>query len=161
MTADDIIKKLDMFPIHEGGMCAENLRSREFTETPRGRRHAWTSIYYLLREGEHSCFHRLRSDELWAHHAGGCFTIYILEDGRLRTQKLGGKLEEGALPQALLPAGTVFAATVEGSYGLCGCISVPGFHDDDLELLDARAIGVADGGGIIDILCYGKNGGTV
>ncbi len=136
-------------------MCAENLRAANFIDTPHGKRHRWTSIYYMLQQGERSCFHRLRADELWAHHMGSAFTIYRIEGGMLHAHRLGNDLLSDELPQVLVPAGTVFAATVDGPWGLCGCVSSPSFHDDDLTLLTRSDLGEVQGDNtLIDFLCH-------
>jgi predicted cupin superfamily sugar epimerase len=155
MNPQEMIQKLNMFSIPEGGMCAENLRSADFVDTPHGKRRRWTSIYYMLRQGERSRFHRLKADELWTHHMGGAFTIYMVENGVLRAHRLGGNLLGGELPQVLIPAGTVFAATIDGPWGLCGCVSSPGFHNDDLTLLTRSDLGNVRGDSVlIDFLCH-------
>ena len=154
MIPNEIINKLNMFSIPEGGMASEILRSADFVETQRGVRHRWTSIYYLLCAGERSCFHRLQSDEIWAHHAGGAFTIYMIEDGKLFQRKLDSEIKKDGQLQVLIPAGTIFAACVESAWGLCGCVTVPGFHTEDIELLSKNDIGNIQGdSGLIDFLC--------
>jgi len=77
MRARDIINKLGMPKIPEGGMCAENCRAGTFLEGSQGKRMMGSTIYYLLEKGDFSCFHRLKSDEIWMFHMGALFTIHI------------------------------------------------------------------------------------
>ena len=78
------IEKLGLIPHPEGGYFRETYRAAEsiaadalparFGES----RSFSTAIYFLLRRGEISTFHRIRSDEFWFWHAGGALTILSL-----------------------------------------------------------------------------------
>lgn len=92
-TADYFIEKLDMIPHQEGGFFKEIEASDDYipvnaTEADtRKTRKLWTSIYFLLRDGEVSNFHRLKSDEMWYYHAGSSLTIYMITpEGELITR---------------------------------------------------------------------------
>ena len=121
----------------EGGWFREVFRSPERIERaglperfPTARSLA-TSILYLLATGERSCFHRLRADELWCHHAGGAMHLHLLERGAARTLVVGGDT-----PQASVPHGTWFAAepAPDAGFALVGCFVSPGFEYEDFEL---------------------------
>ena len=76
-----------------------------------------TAIYYLLRAGERSALHRIKSDEVWHHYAGDDVTLWLLETpGAAREIRLGG----GGEPQAVVPAGAWYGARVVegGAYAL-------------------------------------------
>ena len=63
----------------------------------------YSSIYFLLRTGEVSNFHRLTADELWYYHAGEALTIYMItKEGKLITKQLGLDIEKGEEPQILV-----------------------------------------------------------
>ena len=96
-----------------------------------------TSILYLLAAGERSCFHRLRADELWCHHAGGAMHLHLLGPGGARTLVVGG-----ATPQAIVPHDTWFAAEPEpgAAFALVGCFVSPGFEYEDFELAGRDAL---------------------
>ena len=101
-TADYFIQKLDMIPHQEGGFYKEIEASNQNTQLNEdGRetqeiRKLWTSIYFLLRDGEVSNFHRLKSDEMWYYHAGSSLTIYMINpNGELITKELGLDVEKG------------------------------------------------------------------
>lgn len=131
VDADSWIRRLDLQPHPEGGHYRESYRSAERT----GSRNVSTAIYYLLREGECSRFHRLRSDELWHHYDGAPLTIHCLVPDRgYRALALGsGETER---PQRIVPAGWWFGATCEepGGFTLAGCTVAPGFEFADFEL---------------------------
>ena len=82
-TADYFIEKLNMISHPEGGYYKETFVSKEkisdteVTNSFNGVRKLWSSIYFLLREGEVSNFHRLKSDEMWYYQGGSPLTIYI------------------------------------------------------------------------------------
>ena len=127
----------------EGGWFREAFRSPERIDRtglparfPTARSLA-TSILYLLAAGECSCFHRLRADELWCHHAGGAMHLHLLERGAARTLVVGGDT-----PQASVPHGTWFAAEPApgAAWALVGCFVSPGFEYEDFELADRELL---------------------
>lgn len=143
-TADYFIQKLDMTPHPEGGFFKENEASSDHTlvtndETGTSKsRKLWTSIYFLLRDGEVSNFHRLDSDEMWYYHAGSSLTIYVITpEGELLTRELGLDMEKGEQPQVLVPKGSIFGSAMnKEGYALVGCMVSPGFVFEDFELFD-------------------------
>lgn len=58
-TAEYYIEKLEMLPHVEGGYFKESFLSESLYNTDKK---LWSSIYFLLRTGEVSHFHRLKSD---------------------------------------------------------------------------------------------------
>jgi predicted cupin superfamily sugar epimerase len=141
--AEQRIRALSLVAHPEGGWFRETFRSSERLPAsalpPRfgGERSLSTSILYLLAAGEHSCFHRLRADELWWHHGGGAMHLHLLERGGVRRLVVGG-----ATPQACVPHGTWFAAEPEpgAAFALVGCGVAPGFEYEDLELARRQAL---------------------
>lgn len=138
-NAELYIKELALIPHPEGGFYREIYRSPDvFTpEYLNTERSYMTSIYFLLRSGEFSSFHRLRSDELWYYHLGSPVSIYILdEESNLHQHTLGKNLSKGEELQVVFRKGTWFATTPaeENSFSLFGCAVSPGFHFDDFEL---------------------------
>lgn len=141
-TADYFIKNLDMTPHPEGGFykeiyaSEENITSNDLKVDFEGSRILWTSIYFLLRDGEVSNFHRLKSDEMWYYHSGSPLTIYMISpEGELITEQLGLDIEHGEKPQVLVPKNYIFGSAMnhEG-YALVGCMVSPGFEFRDFEL---------------------------
>lgn len=137
-TAEEWVRELELLPHPEGGFYREVYRSDEMVagEGLPGRygagRCLGTSIYYLLRRGEVSRLHRLKSDEIWYWHAGGGAVVHVIrEDGRYGARRIG----EGGVPQVIIPRGCWFGATVEaGEYVLVGCAVFPGFEFADFEI---------------------------
>jgi uncharacterized protein len=137
--ARQLIDALGLTRHAEGGYFREVWRSDRRDASGRS---LASSIEYLLEAGDYSAFHRLRSDEIWYFHAGGPLGItMILPDGTLGVTRIGppGRdrdLSEAIGLQAVLPAGTWFAAAPESgtSYTIIGCVAVPGFEYGDWEL---------------------------
>jgi predicted cupin superfamily sugar epimerase len=84
MTADDIIKTLDLRPHPEGGHFRETFRDAD------GKRGASTAIYYLLKAGERSHWHRVDAAEVWHFYAGDTLELAVSENGRTTTTHLLG-----------------------------------------------------------------------
>lgn len=138
-----LINDLELTPHPEGGYFSETYRSEgtingQGSSHPQGRNYS-TAIYYLLRGGDISRFHRIRSDEVWHHYEGSPITIHIIhEDGLYEALYLGKDISGSEKPQHVVPAGSWFGATVDQSdgYALCGCTVAPGFDFDDFEMAD-------------------------
>ena len=115
----------------------ENISSKELKVDFEGPRKLWTSIYFLLRDGEVSNFHRLKSDEMWYYHSGSPLTVYMINpQGELITEQLGLNIENGEKPQVLVPKGYIFGSAMNNKgYALVGCMVSPGFEFRDFELL--------------------------
>ncbi len=139
--ADYWIKKLRMTEHPEGGYFAPSYRSSQNmppgffqSSQEKGDRALISSIYYLLKEGQFSAFHRLKSCELWNFIAGSSISIFILDaDGSLCEKKLGRHLEKGEELQVAVEPGLWFGAIPRGAFGLVGCTVVPGFDYRDLQ----------------------------
>jgi len=58
---------------------------------------------------------------------------------------LGYSLDKGELLQIVVPRDTIFGVTINGEYGLCGCVTAPGFHDDGIELIGGDKLGKIEG----------------
>ncbi len=137
LTAGDLIAQLQLQPHPEGGHYRETNRASEQVNTPRGPRAASTAILFLLTAGEHSCWHRIASDELWHHRGGGGLVIHELcQAGTARSTHLGLEISTGQRPQHVVPAGSWFAAELlPGSpWSLVSCTVTPGFDFTDFEL---------------------------
>ena len=134
-TAEYYIKNLNMDPHIEGGYFKESFISND---EARKDKKLWSSIYFLLRTGEVSNFHRLKSDELWYYHDGEALTIYMITpEGELITSQLGKNIENGEMPQVLVPKGYIFgSAMTNDGYSLVGCMVSPAFDYKEFELFD-------------------------
>ncbi len=129
MTADEIIARLGLQPHPEGGHYREMFRA---TDPPRG---ASTAIYFLLKAGERSHWHKVDADEVWHHYAGAPLELALSDDGRkLRHLRVGTDFEIGELPQAVVRRGVWQAARSLGSWTLVGCTVAPAFEFGGFEL---------------------------
>ena len=133
MGADDIIRLLRLEPHPEGGWYRETFRD---VDGPDGRARS-TAIYYLLKAGQRSHWHRVRDAvEVWHFHAGDPLDLDIASpDGGLPQRiVLGADLGLGELPQAVVPAGWWQSATCLGAFSLVGCTVAPGFEFAAFEM---------------------------
>jgi len=129
MDAEEIIARYALTPHPEGGHYRETFRA--FAED--GGRGAVTSIYYLLREGEVSAWHRIDAVEIWHYHAGAPLRLALSTDGEATTtHRLG--VDEGARPQVTVPVGAWQSARSEGAWTLVGCTVAPAFEFAGFEL---------------------------
>ncbi len=132
MTADEIIETLGLSPHPEGGWYAETWRA----EAEAGTRASGTAIYFLLKAGERSHWHRVDAAECWHFYAGAPLRLSMAEsaEGPARHGLLGPDLTSGARPQLMVPPGWWQAAESTGGYTLVGCTVSPGFEFDGFEL---------------------------
>ena len=131
MTADDIIKQLGLQPHPEGGLFRETFRDAQTTGAGRA---ASTAIYFLLRAGEKSRWHRVDAVEVWHFYAGAPLELGICEIKLATTLRLGPDLAAGERPQAVVPAGAWQQAVSLGAWTLVGCTVAPGFDFTGFEM---------------------------
>ena len=141
MTADEVAALLGLHPHPEGGFFRETFHD----PAGDGGRGVSTAIYYLLRDGEVSAWHRVRdAAEVWHHYAGAPVELALSVDGRsLETLRLGSGLAAGERPQAVVPAGAWQTARAAGGWALGGCTVAPAFEFSSVEMAPA---GWAPGG---------------
>jgi predicted cupin superfamily sugar epimerase len=142
-SASDVIAALGLAPHPEGGFFSETFRSPAQVDAPFGvRRAASTAIYFMLRAGDFSAFHSVRSDEVWHHYLGASLELHTIDpSGRHPRIELGAELLHGERPQWIVPAGTLQAARVIGEgFGLCGCTVAPGFDFADFDMPPRSAL---------------------
>ncbi|MGQ0673706.1 MAG: cupin domain-containing protein [Hyphomicrobium sp.] len=131
-TADDVIRRLGLLPHPEGGHYRETFRD---TVVRPGGRAASTAIYYLLKAGELSRWHRVDAAECWHWYAGAPLALSIAPpDGPSVTHRLGNDLAAGDRPQAVVPPGHWQQARSLGEFTLVGCTVAPGFEFAGFEL---------------------------
>lgn len=136
----ELIRRLKLEPHPEGGYFRETYRANgNVVRQSEGElRSASTAIYFLLCDGAHSAWHRIRSDEVWHFYAGDPIDVHVLDaHGALVTHRLGNALvHEDAAFQAIVKAGDWFAAECPDAKGaaLVGCTVAPGFEFSEFEL---------------------------
>ena len=128
MTADEIIETLGLKSHPEGGHFRETFRDEG---APRG---ASTAIYYLLKAGERSHWHRVDAAEVWHWYAGDALELTISQGGISRIQTLGPSLASGERPQIVVPKHAWQSARPLGRYALVGCTVAPAFVYDGFEM---------------------------
>jgi len=138
--AREWIERLGLQPHPEGGYFRETYRSPVRVGGGDARA-VCTAIYYLLTGEDISALHRIRSDEMWHFYDGAPLRLHLLDADGPRSLVLGRDVSAGQVPQALVPAGVWFGATVEDpvSFSLVGCTVAPGFEFEDFEVAD-RAV---------------------
>ena len=130
MTADEIIAKLGLQRHPEGGWY------RQTWEAQDGPRASGTCIYFLLKTGERSHWHRVDAAEIWHFYAGAPLVLRIAADtgGPAVAHILGPGLDKGETPQIIVPEGHWQAAESTGGWTLVGCTVSPGFRFEGFEL---------------------------
>lgn len=129
MTADEIIERLALAPHPEGGAYRETWRDGG---ADRG---AGTAIYYLLRAGETSHWHRVDATEIWHFYAGAPLELSLSSDGEISARHmLGAALAEGHRPQITVPTYCWQSARTTGDWTLAGCTVSPAFQFAGFEM---------------------------
>jgi predicted cupin superfamily sugar epimerase len=124
--ADRIIALLNLQPHPEGGYFRETFRD---TNSPDGRAHS-TAIYFLLKAGEASRWHRVDAAEVWHYYRGAPLELRI---GK-QTYVLGPNIDEAQAPQVIVPPHAWQSARSLGDYTLVGCTVAPGFEFAHFEM---------------------------
>jgi predicted cupin superfamily sugar epimerase len=134
--ANRLVAALRLAAHPEGGFYRETFRAPYVVQTPRGPRAASTAIYFLLPAETFSAIHRVHSDEVWHHYDGDSLELHTInESGEHVMTVLGRRVEQGELPQHVVPAGVWQAAVPRGTrFALCGCTVAPGFDFADFEM---------------------------
>jgi predicted cupin superfamily sugar epimerase len=131
VTADDIIRLLDLRPHPEGGHFRETFRDPAASAAGRA---ASTAIYFLLRAGETSRWHRVDAAEVWHWYAGAPLLLTVVDASGRRETRLGPDLAAGERPQAVVPAWGWQQAQSLGAWTLVGCTVAPGFELAGFEM---------------------------
>jgi uncharacterized protein len=132
LTAEQIIRLLDLKPHPEGGHFRETFRDLRLVGAGRA---ASTAIYFLLAAGERSHWHRADAAEVWHWYAGAPLALDIAQgEARIECVTLGSDLGAGQRPQAIVPAQAWQAAQSLGDWTLVGCTVAPGFEFSGFEM---------------------------
>ena len=130
MNAEAIINKLKLEPHPEGGFFRETFRDDSGSDRARS-----TAIYYLLKKGERSHWHRVDAAEVWHWYAGAPLELNLSVDGQsISVKKLGNDLAAGEYPQGVVPVQCWQSARSLGDWTLVGCTVAPGFEFSGFEL---------------------------
>jgi hypothetical protein len=133
MTADELIRKLNLAPHPEGGAFRETYRS-VIASSVEGRS-VCTGIYFLLKRGEISAWHRVCHDEMYHFYYGSPLRLRCISlDGVYEERTLGVDWDGGQQPQLLIPGNWWQSAESLGDFTLIGCTVSPGFDFRDFEM---------------------------
>lgn len=135
MTADEIIELLKLEPHPEGGFFRETFRDPIGFPSGDATRAASTAIYFLLKGGQTSRWHKVDAVEIWHHYLGAPLELGIApERGPARKLVLGPALQSGEHPQAIVPRDHWQQARSLGEFTLVGCTVAPGFEFSSFTL---------------------------
>lgn len=124
ISADELIRSLGLEPHPEGGCFREVYRA----SAEAGTRSCVTSIYYLLKAGERSHWHRVDAVELWHYYAGAPLLLRVSEDGRaISEHRVGPAIAAGERPLGIVPKDAWQSAESLGAWTLVGCTVAPAF----------------------------------
>ena len=131
MTADDVIKHLALTPHPEGGYYRQTWRAEN------DGRATGTCIYFLLRDGQASHWHRVDATEIWLFHAGAPLVLSLsaTDEGPAKDHLLSPDLTVGA-PQFIVPENHWQAARTTGDWSLVSCTVSPGFEFNGFVLAE-------------------------
>jgi len=124
--SEKLINILDMKPHPEGGYFSESFRDQENNVS---------LIYYLLKKGQRSHWHRLTKNEILHFYKGDPLLVHVSQDGkRSYTNILGDNIDNKENMHVIINAGSWFSMVSSGEYSLIGCTVAPGFNYSDFEL---------------------------
>lgn len=148
LAASNLIRALGLLPHPEGGHYVETFRH----PSPTGTRAPATAIYFLLRAGETSWWHRIDATEMFHYYAGLPLEIFTYRVGSLVERwVLGPDVLSGQRPQVLIEPGVwqmarplpggdqpsevdVSRSPIGPDYSLVGCTVSPAFEFAGFEL---------------------------
>ncbi len=131
MTADEIIDRLGLEPHPEGGHYRQT-----WVDEPAEGRPTGTCIYFLLKPGEQSHWHKVDAVEIWHFYAGAPLILSLADNeaGPAVEHTLGPDLARGQSPQLIVPKDHWQAARAGDGWTLVGCTVSPGFTFDGFTL---------------------------
>lgn len=129
------MKPIDLVIHPEGGRFREVYRSDRLIIAPEGQqRAALTHIYFALKPGEVSRFHRVASDEVWNLYRGVGLRLYCWDGSERAPECVILAAGENRFCH-VVPAGVWQAAETLADEVLVGCTVAPGFEFADFTLI--------------------------
>ncbi|HUE19147.1 MAG TPA: cupin domain-containing protein [Stellaceae bacterium] len=117
LDAETVIALLGLSRHPEGGWFRETFRDS-----------ASTAIYYLLKAGEVSQWHRIDKSEIWHWHGDAALDFSLSRDVKAGERYvLGADLASDQRPQLAVPPGAWQSARSLGAWSLMGCSVAPPF----------------------------------
>lgn len=137
MRAEQLIERYGMENHVENGLYIERHYVSKGSARP-----ASGSIYYYVKPGERTQFHKIDCDEYWIFNAGATLELWVIGlDGKLEIKNCG--IEEGAEPTIRLAAGEIFASRLQADASdgtFITCITVPRFTYDGFQMYEKEEI---------------------
>lgn len=138
-TRPHLAEALDLEAHPEGGWFRQTWRTTATVppSADRGERASATGILFVLGPGDESRWHRVRSDELWLWQRGTTLSLWIggagdRPDEHAAPVRLGPRVEDGEVCQALVPGGSWQRARSDpAGEALVSCVVSPGFSYED------------------------------
>jgi len=124
----DWISALQLQPHPEGGFYRQVFKSQQRVND--GARSALTAIYFVLRKGERSRWHRVTSDEIWVHLDGAGVAFFTFDGTTARASSLDRETH-----MQVVEAGVWQAAVAIDGDALFACFVAPGFEFDDFSMM--------------------------
>lgn len=131
-----LVAELGLQPHPEGGHYGEVFRSARAVQTGDGRpaRAALTTIDFLLRAGQCSAWHRVRSDEVWHLLEGPGLRLWVAPPDLSAFSHVDlGAVAPGRRPRHVVPADWWQAAEPLGDCAYVGATVGPGFEFADFS----------------------------
>jgi len=129
------MKPIDFIDHPEGGRFCEVFRSAKTVSTQDGTsRSALTHIYFSLKIGEVSKFHKVTSDEIWNLYQGPGLNLYTWGGDNNPPKCISLSASQNCFCH-VIPAGTWQAAEPISDTVLVGCSVAPGFEFSDFSLI--------------------------
>ncbi len=133
------MKPFNLVDHPEGGRFSEVFRSASIVTTRTGStRSALTHIYFSLKPGEVSKFHRVASDEVWNLYKGSALNLYTWDGSENPPQCVTLSAESNNFCH-VVPAGVWQAAEPVSDTILAGCSVAPGFEYTEFILMDPES----------------------
>ncbi|MEL6958302.1 MAG: cupin domain-containing protein [Pseudomonadota bacterium] len=131
MEAQEIIEALDLSPHPEGGYYRQTWVDEESDGRPTG-----TCIYFLLKRGAPSHWHRVDATEIWLYHAGAPLLLKraASADNQREDLRLGPDILAGERPQGIVAKDHWQAVETLGDWTLVSCTVSPGFTFEGFTL---------------------------
>ena len=130
------MKPINLEEHPEGGHFRQVFKSEVVVRSDDGRtRSAITHIYFSLKKGEVSRFHRVSSDEVWNLYRGAGIRLYTWDETDKPPEVIELSAEKDQFCH-VVPAGFWQAAEPLEEEVLVGCSVGPGFEFEDFELID-------------------------
>lgn len=139
-SAEELISILHLEPHPEGGAFKETYRSSVQART-QNERSVGTAIYFLIRHGRATAWHKVTSDEIYHFYCGAPAELSVISpEGVMSKQTLGTDVQNRERPQILIPANYWQSVSSLGEYTLMGCTVSPGFDFSDFEMIEIEQL---------------------